>query len=108
MILNLNQYRNWHYINSNNAKRAYKESLKPQLENLKFDKPITLHFKLFKGSKRRIDRANVLSIHEKFFCDAMTEYGCIPDDNDEFIKETKYTSGSIDKDNPRVEITIAT
>ena len=48
----------------------------------------------------------MLSIHEKFFCDAMTEYGCIADDNDDYIKSTKYLSGGIDKENPRVEIII--
>lgn len=108
MIINLNGYRNWHYIISNEVKKKYKDAVKEQLIGLAFNEPIKLHFKLFKGSKRMSDRANVLSIHEKFFCDALTELECIVDDNDNFIKETKYTSGGIDRENPRVEVEIAT
>lgn len=108
MIINLNGYRNWHYIISNEVKKKYKEAVKQQLHGLKYTEPIELRFKLFKGTRRLSDRANVLSIHEKFFCDALTECGCIEDDNDEFIKKTEYISGGIDRDNPRVEITIAT
>jgi hypothetical protein len=33
-----------------------------------------------------------LSVHEKFFCDALTEYKCIPDDADQFITSSYYTS----------------
>jgi hypothetical protein len=109
MIINLNNYRNWHYIVSNLIKIVYKETILEQLVRLPyFTEPIKLVFKLFKGSNRKSDRSNVLSIHEKFFCDALTDCGCIVDDADEFIKETKYISGGIDKENPRVEITIAT
>jgi len=61
---------------------------------------------MFRGDNRRVDRANVLSIHEKFFCDALTKHGFIPDDNDKHIKSTHYYSGGIDKLNPRVEIEI--
>ncbi len=106
MIINLNNYRNWHYIISNQVKEAYKESLVEQLTNKKFNTPIGLILTLYKGTKRISDRSNVLSIHEKFFCDAMVHYGCIPDDDDTMILQTHYTSGCIDKDNPRVEIDI--
>jgi len=108
IIINLNNYRNLHYIINNETKKEYKEVIKKQLKGLKYTEPIRLYFKLFKGSKRISDRANVLSIHEKFFCDALTECGCIVDDNDEYILSTHYSSGEIDKENPRVEITIAT
>lgn len=106
--INLNSYRNWHYIVSNQIKREYKNQVASQLDGLLFDKPIKLHFVLYKSSNRKIDRANMLSVHEKFFCDALTECGCIVDDNDEYILETKYTTGGVDKDNPRVEILIST
>lgn len=103
--INLNQYRNWHYQVSNNLKIAYKELVKPQLVDLKFNK-IKLTFVLYKGSKRKIDRSNVLSIHEKFFCDALVETGCITDDNDNFLESSHYYTGGIDRDNPRVDILI--
>lgn len=103
--INLNNYRNWHYQVSNNLKKLYKACASHQLEGLKFGQ-IDITFKLWKASRRRIDRANPLSIHEKFFCDALTELACIPDDNDDYINSTTYLTGGIDKDNPRVEIEV--
>lgn len=104
--INLNSYRNWHFIVSNNIKKKYKEAAFEQIKDLKFNDKIRLKFVLWKRDKRRIDRANPLSIHEKFFCDALTETGCIPDDNDDFIVSTTYETGGIDKANPRVDIHI--
>lgn len=103
-IVNLNNYRNWHYITSNEIKTKYTEALKDQLTGLKFNGNLKLEFVLFKASNRTSDRSNVLSIQEKFFCDALVHYGCIPDDNDTVIAETKYRSGGLDKENPRVEV----
>lgn len=105
-IINLNYYRNWQGHQNNAIKIAYKEQLKDILEGVKFPHRITIEFKLWKGSSRRGDRANVLSVHEKFFCDALTEYGCIPDDNDDYIESQTYRTGGIDRENPRVDITI--
>lgn len=105
-IINKNNERNWHFIVSNQIKQKYKENLERQLLYLKFNKKISLIFTYFKASNRSSDRSNVLCIHEKFFCDALTHYGCIPDDNDEFIEETRYRSGGLDRENPRVEVEI--
>lgn len=107
-IINLNYYRNWQGALSNIIKKAYTAIAIPRVRSFRASDGVRigLTFKLFKGSRRRIDRANPLSIHEKFFCDAMVEAGCIPDDNDDYIAWTKYCSGEVDKYNPRVEITI--
>lgn len=105
-MINLNEYRNWHYIVNNQIKEKYKEQLEARLKGRKFKDKITLTFTFYKGRNARIDRANVLSIHEKFFCDALTAYGCIEDDNDDFIEETRYRSGGLDRENPRVEVLI--
>lgn len=101
--LNLNVYRNLNYIVNNQAKSMYCEIMADQMKGVRFD-IIDIEFVLFKSSKRKIDRANFLSIVEKFFCDALVHQGCIKDDNDDFINSTKYLTGGIDKDNPRVEI----
>lgn len=105
-IVNLNQYRNWHYHVMNGVKKRYQEiAAIPICKLPKFDE-IRLEFKLFKGSKRKTDRSNVLSIHEKFFCDALTKCQIIEDDSDEYIHSTTYLPTELDRVNPRVEITL--
>ncbi len=105
-ILNLNNYRNWHYIVSNDIKRRYKEQVEAELHGMRLKTPITLEFTYYKPTARRSDRSNVLSIVEKFFCDALVECGCIPDDCDEYIESCHYYGGSLDRDNPRVDVVI--
>ena len=106
-MLNLNVYRNLHYIVSNQLKHRFCEALECVLRGLKLKDELDITYTLYKGSKRKIDRANILCIVEKFFCDALTFYEVIPDDNDDYIKATHYYS-DYDKDNPRVEIIIKT
>lgn len=106
--LNLNCYRNWHHIINNKLKSLYKESLRDILSGVVLETPISITFTLFKSSNRMSDRANVLAVHEKYFCDSLVEFGCIPDDNDDYISFQKYKSGGVCKDNPRVEIEIET
>jgi hypothetical protein len=106
VLLNLNVYRNLHYISNNQAKEVYKNIMFPQLKGKKFDTPIDLQFELFKARNAKIDRSNVLSVVEKFFCDALVACGCIPDDNDEYIRSSYYRTAGVDKENPRVEIWI--
>jgi len=102
---NLNTFRNNHYQVNNQLKRAYKALVLPQIEGSVF-RYVKLTFTLYRGDKRRVDRANVLSVHEKFFSDALVESGCIVDDNDSFIQSSHYYSGEVDKVNPRVDILI--
>jgi len=103
--INLNLYRNWHFQKSNQIKKRYKEIAYPQIKDLRFN-AIKLSFALYRANNRLVDRANLLSIHEKFFCDALVECGCIEDDNDDIIVSTYYYTAGIDKENPRVEIFI--
>ena len=103
--LNLNNYRNWHYQVSNNLKVMYSHIASKKLLGLKFER-IELVFTLYPKDARARDRANVLCIHEKFFCDSMVTSGCLADDNDKYITASHYFTGSIDKINPRVEIKI--
>jgi hypothetical protein len=107
-ILNLNYFLHWKPIVSNMIKKEYAAIAIERLAGVTVPegKMVGLVFTLRKGSRRRIDRANPLSIHEKFFCDAMVEAGVIPDDNDDHIAWTHYQSGPMDKENPRVEIEI--
>lgn len=104
--LNLNNYRNWYSTVNNNLKKKYKEIVSLQLKNVKLKTPIEIKFTYIKCQNRKVDRANVLSVHEKFFCDALVEMGCLPDDNDKFITKTTYVSAGVDKEFGRVEIEI--
>ena len=106
-ILNLNVYRNAHYMTLNTVKRRYKEVLKDQILLLPvYDKPIQIIYRLFPKTKRRTDIGNVLSVHQKFFEDALTEFKKITDDNYLYVPRTAQIFGEVDPTNPRVEIII--
>jgi len=106
IALNMNIYRNLNFMVNNQMKVIYHDLMQDQLGNLKLKTPIDLRFTLYKGQNRKSDRANVLSIVEKFFCDALVEFKCIPDDNDDFIRSTYYETGGVDRSDPRVEIVV--
>ena len=106
MIINLNNYRNWSYIVSNQVKKAYCQAVEPLVRGLILEPRLSLVFTYYKGSKRISDRSNVLCIQEKFFLDALVELGCIEDDNDSFIKSTHFDGDEIDRKNPRVKVVI--
>lgn len=106
-LINLNTYRNQDRFHEHKVKEAYQSIVRKQLKEYRFSKfdKIEIDFVLYKGSKRRIDRSNFLSIHEKYFCDALSELKIIEDDNDSYIESTRYFS-AYDKNDPRVEIYI--
>lgn len=105
-ILNINNYRNAHHHTLNKAKVEYKHLMTDQIEKLPTLDRILIRYYMYPGSARRIDTANVCSIHDKFLSDAIVEAGKLEDDNYLFIPGTSYEFGSIDKDNPRVEAVI--
>ena len=104
--LNLNQYRNTHYIILNKAKIAYKELMKEQISRLPELSNISLHYTVYTKTKREFDLSNVCSVVDKFFCDALVELGKLPDDNIKHLSQISFSFGGVDKDNPRIEVTI--
>ncbi len=104
--INQNVLKNLHYISYNNAKIIYSEILRGQLEGLKISTPVEIDYQVFKASKRKSDKMNFVSMGSKFFLDAVTNYNCWEDDSDEFVKTEKLIPTELDKDNPRLEITI--
>lgn len=108
--MNLNQYRNAKWPVVAQAKKAYHNWIECYMKvtygNLPRMERAAIEFSLFKRDKRKIDRANVCCMVEKFACDAFTEMGLWEDDNDEVIASTLYHTGGIDKGNPRCEMTI--
>ena len=105
-ILNLNVYRNSHYRTLNTVKIRYKEVMKEQILKLPKMEKIILHYRLYPKSRRLTDLDNVISVHSKFFQDALVELGIIPDDDYRYIIGSTQEFGEVDKDNPRVEIKI--
>ncbi len=104
--INLNTYRNLHFQVNNQCKKMYKELMREQLEGREIDTPVEIIYQVFKPSKRSLDKMNVVSIASKYFLDAVTEYGCWEDDNDDNVKTEIILPTEIDRDNPRIEITI--
>ena len=80
--------------------------MKPQIDALKRFDRIALVFTLYPKTRLLTDISNVCSVHDKFFCDALSEFGKIEDDNYKFLPEITYRFGEVDKENPRVEIEI--
>ncbi len=103
--LNLNNYRNWHYIVSNQLKRRFKELIEPQLKGYKFNK-IYITFTFFPKTHHAYDITNVCSVIDKFFCDSLVELGCIEDDSYKYINSVTYKFGKVDKEHPRCEVEI--
>lgn len=104
--INLNTYRNLQYIVENQAKRKFKELMKPQLDGIKIDTPVEVTYQVFKGSRHKSDKMNFVSICSKYLMDAITEFGCWEDDNDDVIKTEIILPSVLDKDNPRIEVLI--
>ena len=105
-ILNLNNYRNAHYLVLNKAKVNFKELVNNEISKLpKFTELSNIEYVLYRDTKRHCDVANVCSIVDKFFCDALVEAGKLPDDNYEYLKSISYRWGGV-ADTAYVEINL--
>lgn len=102
--LNLNTYRNTHYYLLNQMKQLFTEYL---LSSTKLDEIPKLNkvFLIYIHHPGRLcDTNNVCSVVDKFFQDALVKAQIIPDDNFKYVVGTLFLSGSVDKQNPRVEV----
>lgn len=106
VYININTYRNLHYLVNNQVKKAYLEAIKQQLVGVTIPTPVNISYKVFKPSKRKLDKMNVVSITSKYLLDAITELGCWIDDNDDYVKTETILPTEYDKDNGRVEVII--
>lgn len=80
--------------------------MKEQILALPKYNKVELIYTLYPKTKRLCDIGNILSIHDKYLCDALVEFGVLPEDNYNHIPKIQFQFGHIDKDNPRVEIKI--
>jgi len=101
--LSLNWYRNVHYRGNNQAKKAFKKHMQPQLN--KFDAingEISIHYKYY-AKRKNTDLDNFVAVVKKYFQDALSESGLIADDNCSVIVENREKYMGVDKEDPRVE-----
>lgn len=106
VYLNLNWYRNAHFFLLNESKILFKDFIWNQIKELPYFTQVKLEYVIYPKTKRLFDISNVGSIVDKYFCDAMTEADKWEDDNYTVVKEVTYKLGTVDKDNPRVEVFI--
>jgi hypothetical protein len=113
--LNLNVYRNTHYIVLNQAKALYKEQVEQGYREWLSESddnyygpnpPLVFTYTVYPANNRAFDLANVLPIVQKFTDDALIDLGIIKDDNHKVITAINYRFGKVDKERPRVELEI--
>ncbi len=107
-ILNINQYRNAHWIVLNNSKVAFKDIMDERYpdEYELFNGKVKTIYTIFGGTNHKFDLPNVCSIVQKYFEDWLVSKGIIKDDNVSIVINCEYRFGGVDKTNPRAEITI--
>ena len=100
--LNLNFYRNAHYIFNDRAKKQFKEIIAPQVRALDVYTKLKPTYRYYLA--RKADMGNVHSIVEKYFLDAIVEFGKIGDDDCYQVIGADYEFVEVDKENARCEI----
>ena len=86
--LNLNVYRNAHHMVLNKAKIIFKNQLLaeyPELKKIKSDR-VEIGYLIERCDNKKFDTMNIVSVVDKFFLDALVEFGCIPDDNYNYVR----------------------
>ena len=106
VYLNMNAYGNTNSFTNNEVKKAYLELIREQVEGKVIETPVEITYQVFKASKRRLDKMNVIAVTSKYLLDALTNLECWEDDNDDFVKTETILPTILDRDNPRVEIII--
>lgn len=104
--LNMNSYGNVNTHVNNEAKKHVLELLSDQLEGVKLDTPVNVTYRVFKPSKRRLDKMNVVAVVSKYVLDAISHFECWDDDNDDIVKKEVILPTIHDKNKGRVEILI--
>ena len=102
-MLNLNIYRNSHFYVLNDAKKNFKNNLialYPELRTIKARR-LNVNYTIFPHNSGLFDVMNIVSIVDKFFTDALVDFGCLPDDNYNVVgyDEPPRVFGGISREN---------
>ena len=106
VYISMNSYGNVNHFINNQVKIEFKKLIEDQLIGIKIPTPVEVVYQVFKPSKRRLDKMNVIAVTSKYLLDAITEIGCWEDDNDDYVKTETILPTVYDKGNGRVEILI--
>ena len=108
--LTMNNYRNWHFQTADTTKKLFKESVGPQILALPdltlLWGQIHLHYSMYPPSRQRRDLMNAVSVIDKYFSDALVEFGKLQDDDLDNIRSLSCKIETVDKANPRMEVVI--
>lgn len=107
--MNLNNYRNVHFTALNTSKKNYKKEVMKAFIGVIQPLQLTsfeINYVLFAPDRKTRDLANVLSVVDKYACDALVELHVLKDDSVDYLKRITFDYGGIDKENPRVEMTV--
>lgn len=100
IILNLNWFRNAHYLEINRAKQEFNEEMDRRYPSpVPFDGgfPLKIVHHYYHHSKREVDTNNPISVIDKFFQDWLVTRKVIPDDNYKFVELTIFWFRGIEK-----------
>ena len=99
--LNLNQYRNWPFHQSNNLKKEFKRVITPMIPDVYYER-FTVTYTVYLPNKLKRDISNICSVVDKFFVDALVELKKVPEDNYEHLPLITYKYGDITPKNGKV------
>lgn len=105
-ILNLNRYRNAHFQVLSKAKVEFERVVGPRLAGVPRLDRCSLDYVYYHGKGQEPDTNNVLSVVDKFFCDTLVNCRLLEDDSHEYLVDTRFRYGGVDRENPRVDVTI--
>ena len=98
-LVSLNNFFPMHFIQKNNVKRAYHDTVMEWILTLPKYKTIQPHYKLYFKTKHKRDIDNYTFPMHKFLMDALVEGGVIEDDHYEYVTKVTTELGGIDTDN---------
>jgi hypothetical protein len=105
-ILNFNAFRMIQDFTKNFVKKEYKAVVGPQIATLPVFRKVLMIYTVHQGTRRRYDKSNVCSLHDKFFMDSLVEGGKLTDDDSTHDVCSVYLPGEVLKHDPHVEICI--
>lgn len=108
-LVGLNWFRNAHYLVNNQVKKHYHDLVIDQIlrgyNGIKLHGKVSVHYDVFVKT-HNTDGPNVRSVIEKYVLDGLVKAGVIEEDNVKILVADS-SCYYIDKEDPRVEITVS-